>query len=109
MTTAEVEEKDAQSDYEKLMAESASKRAGDSKSVNDKSASKAELEEQLQNHKDEKKSTGTELMETLKYIHALHQECDWLMQYYDVRKEARDNEIDALGKAKAVLSGAGFS
>merc|ERR1719359_773534 len=32
-------------------------------------------------------------------------ECDWLLQYFDVRKEARTSEIDALGKAKAVLSG----
>ncbi len=35
--------------------------------------------------------------------------CDWLLKYYDVRKEARASEIDALGKAKAVLSGADYS
>ena len=32
-----------------------------------------------------------------------------LLQYFGVRKEARTSEIDALGKAKAVLSGADFS
>ena len=32
-----------------------------------------------------------------------------LIQYFDVRKAARNSEIDALGKAKAVLSGADFS
>ena len=32
-----------------------------------------------------------------------------LIQYFDVRKAARTSEIDALGKAKAVLSGADFS
>ena len=31
------------------------------------------------------------------------------MQYSDVRKEARNGEIDSLAKAKAVLSGADFS
>merc|ERR1711862_299714 len=31
------------------------------------------------------------------------------MGYFDVRKEARAGEIDSLGKAKAILSGADFS
>jgi len=109
MQVAKVDEDDAQADYETLMKESADKRSEDSKSVSHKSGAKAELEEQLQAHRDAKKATGTELMQTLKYINSLHQECDWLVQYYSVRKEARDNEIDALGKAKAVLSGADFS
>ena len=30
-------------------------------------------------------------------------------KYFDMRKEARDGEIYALGKAKAVLSGADYS
>ena len=29
--------------------------------------------------------------------------------YYDIRKEARTSEVEALGKAKAVLSGADFA
>merc|ERR1740130_1800567 len=45
----------------------------------------------------------------MQYISALHGECDWLLQYFDARKEARAGEIDSLGKAKAVLSGADFS
>jgi len=48
-------------------------------------------------------------MMKLKYIQSLHGECDWLLKNFDVRKEARASEIDALGKAKAVLSGADFS
>jgi len=48
-------------------------------------------------------------MSTLKYIHSLHGECDWLLKFYDARMEARTGEIDALGKAKAVLNGADFS
>jgi len=91
------------------MAVSAEKRAEDSKAVADKEGATAELKEQLQTHKDEKASSSNELMQTLKYIHSLHGECDWLVQYYDVRKEARTNEIDAMGKAKDVLNGADYS
>jgi hypothetical protein len=106
---AEINEKDAQKDYEGLMAESSTKRADDSKSISDKTASKAAQEEALENEQDNKAATGKELMATLKYIHSLHGECDFLLKYYDARKEARDGETDALGKAKAVLNGADFS
>merc|ERR1719151_274111 len=109
LAEAEVNEKDAQSDYETLMAESATKRADDSKSMSDKTASKASMEEALEKEQDSKAATGKELMATLKYIHSLHGECDWLLKYYDARSEAREGELDALGKAKAVLNGADFS
>jgi len=109
MTEAETQEKDSQSDYEKMMGDSSSKRAEDSKMLTEKESTLAELESSLQTSKENKASTTKELGATLKYIQSLHAECDWLMQYFDVRKEARDSEIDSLGKAKAVLSGADFS
>jgi len=106
---SEINEKDAQKDYETLMAESSTKRADDSKSISDKTASKAAQEEALEKEQDNKAATGKELYSTEEYIHSLHGECDWLLKFFDARKEARDGEIDALGKAKAVLNGADFS
>jgi chromosome segregation ATPase len=105
----EVDEKDAQKEYETFMADSSEKRALDSKAITDKEAAKAETETQLQTDEDTKKSKTIEAMETAKYIGGLHEECDWLLKYYDTRKEARTGEIDALGKAKDVLSGADYS
>merc|ERR1712242_352806 len=95
LTEAKTQEKDAQADYEQLMKDSAEKRTVDSKSLTEKGSAKA----------DEAK----ELMATDKYISSLHAECDWLLQYFDARKAARAGEVDSLGKAKAVLSGADFS
>merc|ERR1719298_260040 len=109
MTVAKTEEKDAQADYEQMMKDSAEKRADDSKALQDKEGALADNEAALQKHTDEKASTTKELGATLQYIQSLHAECDWLLQYFDVRKEARTSEIDALGKAKAVLNGADFS
>merc|ERR1740138_1616041 len=105
----EVEEKDAQKEYEVFMADSADKRALDSKAITDKQAAKAETETEKATEEDTKKSKTIEAMENAKYIGGLHEECDWLLKYYDTRKSARDGEIDALGKAKAVLSGADYS
>jgi len=109
MTVAQTEEKDAQADYETMMKDSASKRADDSKTLADKQGTLADLQAALQASEENKGSTTKELGATVQYIQSLHAECDWLLQYFDVRKEARTSEIDALGKAKAVLNGADFS
>ena len=56
-----------------------------------------------------KASNENELAATLEYIHQLHTDCDFLLKYYQVRKDARAGEVDALKNAKAVLSGADYS
>jgi len=109
MTVAKAEEKDSQGDYETMMKDSATKRADDSKALANKQGTLADLQASLGSSTEDKASTTKELGATLQYIQSLHSECDWLIQYFDVRKEARTGEIDALGKAKAVLSGADFS
>merc|ERR1719264_2208452 len=109
MTEAETSEKDAQADYEVLMSDSKAKRQADSKSLKEKGSAKADLESSLEEHKEYLADAGKELMITLKVIHNLHGECDWLLKYFDVRKEARSGEVDSLEKAKAVLSGADYS
>merc|ERR1719263_2040555 len=105
----EVDEKDAQKDYQTLMSDAQTKRAEDSKSITDKESAKAENEDQLETDTASKKSKTIEAMETAKYIGGLHEECDWLLANFDAREAARSSEIDALGKAKAVLSGADYS
>jgi len=109
MQESTVEETEAQKEYEQMMGDSAEKRAQDSSLITEKESMKAELETELEASKEGKLSTTKELMGTLEYISGLHKECDWLLKNFDVRKEARSSEVDALGKAKAVLSGADFS
>jgi len=108
-TEAKTEEKDAQDDYEKVMANAGEKRATDSKALTDKEAAKAEGEESLQVETEKKKDLETERMEVMQIMLNLHSECDWLVKYYDVRKAARADEVDALSKAKDVLNGADYS
>lgn len=109
ITEAETTEKDAQAEYEAFMKEAARKRVTDSKAITDKEELKADTEAELQAAKDETRSKTKELMATEEYMGSLHKECDWLLANYDLRKDARAGEIDALNKAKAVLSGADFA
>merc|ERR1740121_818308 len=106
---AETEERLAQKDYEKLVADSAEKRDTDTKALESKEAAKAEAEELLLKTGKEDKVTLQELMANGKYLKDLHLECDWLLQNFDTRKKAREEEIDAMKKAESVLSGADFS
>merc|ERR1719420_2095300 len=101
MTIAKTEETEAQKEYEEMSADAAQKRASDASDIAAKQSSKANAEEALQTYKGDGASATKELMALSETIQALHGECDWLLQYFDARKEARTGEIEALGKAKA--------
>jgi len=103
------EEKDAQEEYEQFVEDSADKRGNDSKSITDKEGAKADAEGSLLKLEEESKVKMTENMHTMESLKDIHLDCDWLLQNFDTRKEARTGEIDALKKAKAVLSGADYS
>merc|ERR1719327_320979 len=105
----EFNEKDAQEEYEQMVTDAADKRAADTLSIEEKTTAKVGLESDIVKNGDAKAAEEDELMATKQYIADLHAECDWLLQNYETRKEARTAEIDALKKAKAVLSGADYS
>merc|ERR1719272_1806095 len=109
ITETEVEEKENQAEYETLIAESAKKRASDSKSIEDKESAKADMEANLIKSGEEKGSKTKEAMNTHQFLADVHADCDWLLTNFEARKQARAGEIDALTKGKAVLSGADFS
>ena len=54
-------------------------------------------------------STTNELLATGQVLQRVRGECDWLLQNFDLRKEARAEEVEALGRAMAVLFGADYS
>merc|ERR1719401_2982464 len=94
----ETEEKENQAEYEEFMKASASKRASDAKSIEDKESAKADLESTLIRTEEEKTAKTKEAMATAKYLSEVH-----------ARKAARAGEIDSLKNARAVLSGADYS
>lgn len=103
---AQYAEKTASKEYAELMADSQATRAQDTKSVVEKTTSKATLEGKLVEAKEKKSLTFEELEEIMSYIHELHSSCDFIMENFDMRKEARTNEVESLKNAKAVLAGA---
>jgi len=105
----QTEEKEAQAEYEQFMKDSANKRALDAKLIAEKEGTKADMEAKLLKEEGDKTTTMKEAMATHEFLAEVHGDCDWLLNNFETRKEARAGEIDSLTKAKAVLSGADYS
>merc|ERR1719379_2160347 len=108
ITEAENEEKTAQTDYERLMSESQESRASMSESITSKEVAKADLDTKIEATKEKKTSEETQLGSLKQTMAQIHADCDFLIENYDLRKTAREAEVEGLQNAKSVLSGANF-
>merc|ERR1719235_1260926 len=103
---AEYEEKTAQKDYEELMTDSGEARAQKVKGITDKEQAKATVSSKKLQASEKEKADFRDVNSINKYQNTLHGDCDFILENYDARKEARTQEIESLKNAKAVLSGA---
>jgi len=101
-------EEDAQKAYEDFVKETNASIEAKSKEIVNKSELKAKAESDLVETKEAKEAVMLELEQLSNYNAELHQSCDFVMKNFDVRQTARDEEIEALKQAKAILSGAKF-
>jgi len=108
MAEAKRDEEDGQSEYEETMADATAKRATDQKLIVTKEAAKAELASKLDEAKSDKGDADTMLSGLVTKIADLHNTCDFLLENYDFRREARTSEIEGLHEGKAVLGSAEF-
>jgi septal ring factor EnvC (AmiA/AmiB activator) len=109
ITEAESEEKTAQKDYERMMSDSTASRSQMAESITSKEVAKADLDTKIESTKEKKASQEAELSNVKQYLATLHADCDFLVDNYDLRKAARENEIEGLKNAKSTLSGANLA
>merc|ERR1712160_52165 len=101
-------EEDGQKAYEEFVKETNASIEEKTKSMINKSETKAKAEAELVETKESKEATMLELEQLSNYNAELHQSCDFVLKNFDVRQTARDEEVEALKQAKAILSGAKF-
>merc|ERR1712012_59936 len=101
-------EEDAQKAYEDFVKETNGSIEAKSKEIVDKKEIKAKSESDLVDAKEAKAAAELELEQLSNYNAELHQSCDFVMKNFEVRQTARDEEVEALRQAKAILSGAKF-
>jgi len=101
-------EEDAQKAYEDFVKETNASIEEKSKDIVNKSEVKAKAEGDLVQAQTEKDAVMLELEQLSNYNAELHQSCDFVTKNFEIRQTARDEEIEALKQAKAILSGANF-
>lgn len=98
-------EENSQKAYEDLVQETNTAIGANEDSIVNKQDSKAQAELQLGNEKASRDSTVQELERLSSEATDVHASCDFILKNFDVRQTARDEEIEALRSAKAILSG----
>jgi len=101
-------EEDAQKAYEDFVKDTNNSIEEKSKDIVNKSENKAEAEADLVEAKEDKEAVMLELEQLANYKAELHSSCDFVLKNFEIRQTARDEEIEALKQAKAILSGAKF-
>lgn len=99
-------EGDAQVAYESFVKETNASNKQKQKDIVNKSDAKSTAEVDKSQAESELDDTETELSQLANENADLHKSCDFVMKNFDVRQEARDQEVEALGQAKSILSGA---
>merc|ERR1719352_2012736 len=96
-------EEDAQKAYEDFVKETNNSIEAKTKDITNKSENKAKAEAELVETKEAKEAAMLELEQLSNYNAQLHQSCDFVMKNFEVRQTARDEEVEALRQAKAIL------
>jgi len=99
-------ENDAQAAYEDFVKKSNNEVAALQQEISDKSDTRAGAKTELTQANQDLKETNGELRSLSEYLAELHGDCDFLMDNFDSRQEARTDEINGLKEAKAIFSGA---
>jgi chromosome segregation ATPase len=101
-------EEDAQKAYEDFVKDTNASIEAKSKDIVNKSENKAQAETDLVEANKDHEAVMLELEQLANYKAELHSSCDFVMKNFEIRQTARDEEIEALKQAKAILSGSKF-
>merc|ERR1719172_583783 len=102
-------EEDAQTAYEDFVKETNTAIVYAHKAIDDKTKEKAQAETEKAEAEATLEETEAELENLAASKAELHAACDFVLKNFDYRQTARDQEIEALKQAKAILSGAKFN
>jgi len=100
------DEEDAQKAYEDFVKDTNASIEAKSRDIVNKSETKAKAEGELV---EDKEAVMLELKQLSNYKAQLDQSCTFVLKNFEIRQTARDEEVEALKQAKAILSGAKFT
>merc|ERR1719171_69498 len=99
------DETDAQAAYESFVQGTNESIAAKQRDIVSKEQAKATAEGDKATAETNLDDTETQLAQLANEAGDLHKACDFTLKNFDIRQEARDQEVEALRQAKAILSG----
>jgi len=99
-------EQTAQKDYEAFAKSTQAAIKARNSTLLDKSEKKGHTEAAAVAARESQEGVRDELKELSQKEADVHGSCDWLLQNFEPRQSSREDEVDALQQAKAMLSGA---
>jgi hypothetical protein len=103
------DEQQAQKDYAETVATTTASIEADRVSISQKEEQVASAESEKSETEESQLANGASLSELAQLLQGLHNQCDYVIKYFDIRQSTRAEEMDAIEEAKAILSGAKFS
>jgi len=101
-------ETDSQKAYESFVKDSNKSIEEKDRDITSKTEEKASKEADKTAAEEAKETAMNEAQQLSNENADLHKSCDFVLKNFDIRQEARDQEVEALRQAKAILSGAKF-
>merc|ERR1719440_2073501 len=101
-------ETDSQKAYESFVKDSNKSIEEKNRDITNKTEEKATADADKTAAEEAKETAMNEAQQLSNEAADLHKSCDFVLKNFDIRQEARDQEVEALRQAKAILSGAKF-
>jgi len=105
----QADEQQAQKDYaDNVAATTASIEAGRA-GITEREEQAAKAEGEKSETEEAQLGNQAALDKLAELLNGIHNQCDYVIKYFDIRQKSRAEEMDSIEEAKAILSGANFA
>jgi len=102
------DETDAQTAYAELVRDTTNSIETARKAIAEKEKLKAGAKSEKGETQEAQTANKGEIENLAKLLQGTHQSCDFLLKFFDMRQKSRSEEMDAIGEATSILSGANY-
>merc|ERR1719224_11156 len=103
------DEQQAQKDYSEYVAATTASIEAGREAIAEKEKQSASSEGEKSETEESQLANQASLDKLAEVLQGIHNQCDYILKYFDIRQTSRAEEMDAIEEAKAILSGANFS
>jgi len=108
-TEMQSDENSAQSDYAANVAATTAAIEAGRQAIAEKETQAADAKAEKSETEESQAANQQNLNSLAELLNGIHNQCDYIIKYFDIRQKSRAEEVDSIEEAKAILSGANFA